>query len=213
MVGRAELRDELASEDPTEDLHREEKVRSAGDPSRAALGQPAAGDYAVQVRMVLQVLPPSVQHSQKADSSTEVFLVGRHLQKGLGGRPEEHPVEFTPVAQSQLGQRLGQREHDVEVRHVQQLRLARFEPTGARRGLALRAVAVAAGIVGMTLEAAAVAGKGVSTQDRRATGGDVRQRPALFGRERRAVGSQEGRPIQVDHIGHFDAFGSHGATA
>ena len=55
-------------------------------------------------------------------------------------RPKSVKVSRTPAA-----------EHDVEVRHRQQLGLARRQPLAGRRAPALRAMPVAAGVVGDVL--------------------------------------------------------------
>ena len=51
-------------------------------------------------------------------------------------------------AQSERAQRLGQGEHDVEVRDREQILALSIEPALGGRGLTLRTVPIAAGVVG-----------------------------------------------------------------
>jgi hypothetical protein len=79
------------------------------------------------------------------------------VRRVLVRRLEQECVAAALVLERDLRELLGQREDDVEVGDVQEFGLALGEPLGARRGLALGAVAVAAGVVGDVLVAAAVA--------------------------------------------------------
>src|SRR5262245_40048884 len=63
-----------------------------------------------------------------------------------------------------LGDWRGQRKDDMEVGHRQQLGLPRGEPFGAGQALALRAVPVAAGVVGDTDQTAVRAALDVATE-------------------------------------------------
>jgi len=66
----------------------------------------------------------------------------------LGRRLEQDVVDNRLVLQRDAGDRRRHREHQVEIRHRQQLGLAIGEPLRAGQTLALRTVPVAAGIVG-----------------------------------------------------------------
>ena len=93
----------------------------------------------------------------------------RWLQQRLGGHVEQQAVERGLVLVRDVGDRRRQREDHVVVLHRQQIGLARIEPALGRAALALRAVPVAAGVVGDLVGAAAVAAQDVATQ-RRACG-------------------------------------------
>ncbi len=74
-----------------------------------------------------------------------------------------------------------QREHDMKVDDRQQVEQPLVVPLGPRGGLALRAVPIAAGIVGHFAMAALVALKDVAAQDLGAAGLDVGENAALLG--------------------------------
>ena len=54
------------------------------NPARVVWRQTTGGDDAVHVRMGLQVLPPSVEHTQEADLRAEMFGIGSHLFQSRG---------------------------------------------------------------------------------------------------------------------------------
>ena len=73
--------------------------------------------------------------------------IGGDGTQGLRCRAEQDVVDDRLVLQSDGGDRRGHGEHDVEIRHRQQLGLSISEPLRAGQALALWAVPVAAGIV------------------------------------------------------------------
>ena len=83
-----------------------------------------------------------------ADPGAEVLGIGGDRQHRLGRGLEQQVVDDRLVLIGDVGDLGRQREHDVEVRHRQQLGLARRQPLACRRALALRAVPVAAAVVG-----------------------------------------------------------------
>ena len=192
VEGGPEQGEELAPEDAAEDADRQEEARAAGDPARAVGRQPAAGHDAVDVRVVLEVLAPGVEDGQEADLGPEVLGVGGDLLQGLGGGAEQQAVDHARVLQGDRAERRREGEDDVEILDGQQLGFAGLHPVRGGGGLALGAVAVAAGVVGDLLVAAAVALLDVPAQCGGPAGGDVAQGAALLGRERVAVAVEEG---------------------
>ena len=87
-------------------------------------------------------------------------------------RPEQDVVDDRLVLQRDGGDRRRHGEDDVEVRHRQQLGLAISEPLRAGQTLALRAVPVAAGIVGDAGLAAILAALDMAAERRRPAGLD-----------------------------------------
>ena len=104
-----------------------------------------------------QALPPGVQHGDHADLGAEMLRIGGDGTHGLRRRLEQDVVDDRLVLQGDGGDRRRHGEDDVEVRDGQQLGLSVDEPLRARQTLALRAVPVAAGIVGDADLAAIVA--------------------------------------------------------
>jgi hypothetical protein len=91
---------------------------------------------------------PGVQHGGVADASSEMLGVGGDGGQRLGGGPEQKIVDRSLVLERDGADRSRQGEDDVIIGNGQKLRLAVFEPLPRRRSLALRAMRVAAGIVG-----------------------------------------------------------------
>ena len=114
----------------------------------------------------MKVLPPGVEHGDQANVCTEMLAIGRHGAQRIGGGSHEKVVHHCLVLECDLSQRGGQREDDVEIGNRQQLGLARLQPFGTRQVLALRAVPVAARIVGDALLAAVGALLDMAAQDR-----------------------------------------------
>src|SRR4051794_22483741 len=99
----------------------------------------------MNVRMVLQVLAPGMEHRDEADLSTEVARIGGDRAQCFGCGPEQDGVDRCLVLESDFGGRRRQGEDDVEIRHRQQFVLPFGQPSGARRSLAFRAMPVATG--------------------------------------------------------------------
>jgi hypothetical protein len=98
--------------------------------------------------VVEQVLPPGVQYRGHPNCGAEMLGIGGEGPRRLGRRLEQDVVDNRLVLQRDAGDRRRHREHQVEIRHRQQLGLAIGEPLRAGQTLALRTVPVAAGIVG-----------------------------------------------------------------
>src|SRR6202046_3659174 len=71
----------------------QEEPRLAGDPALAIGRDAAAGNEAVQMRMVHPVLPPGVKHSEEADFGAEMFRIGGDDAQCLRGCLEQNVVD------------------------------------------------------------------------------------------------------------------------
>lgn len=60
--------------------------------------QASAGDDAMQMRMMKQVLAPGVQHGEEADLGAQVLGVGSDGAQGLAGGTEEQAVDEQTLA-------------------------------------------------------------------------------------------------------------------
>ena len=60
---------ERAPKQPAEDTHGQEEALGTGDPRRAIQRETSRGDQAMDVRMMVQCLAPSMQDAEKADLS------------------------------------------------------------------------------------------------------------------------------------------------
>ena len=153
--------------------------------------------------MVLQRLSPGVQHGDRADLGAEVARVGGDAAQRLGRGAEQDGVDHRLVVERDLGDRRRQGEDDVEVGHRQQLGLARLQPLGARQALALRAVPVAAGVVGAADQAAVGAVLDMPAERRRPAGLDRRHDAALGAAEMGRVGLPVRRAVAAEDVRHL----------
>jgi hypothetical protein len=121
LGGAAEMSEEAGSEASTEDADRKEEASAGGDPARAIGRESTAGDDAVNVGVVVEALAPGVKERHEPDLRPEVLRIAGDLEQGLGDRPEEKPVEETPMAEGQRRKLPGQGEDDVEVADIQEI--------------------------------------------------------------------------------------------
>jgi len=110
---------------------------------------------------------PGVEHGGKPDAGAEVFGVGRDGDQGLGCGFEQQVIDDRLVVIGHVGDRSRQGEDNMEIGHGQQFGLAVGQPLLGRGGLALRAMTVAAGIVGDAQVGALLSAFDMSAQRRR----------------------------------------------
>ena len=85
------LQEEVA-EQAAEHPHGEKESRQASLP--LPIGREAAArNYAVQMRMQMQVLSPGVQDSEETDHRAQVFRVAGNGEQGSGHRAEQDLVD------------------------------------------------------------------------------------------------------------------------
>lgn len=80
-----------------EDFDVDEEVWPRSDPAAAIWRQPSPRNDAVQVRMVIQALPPGVKDGKKADLCTQVLGITRDRLERLSGSAKEQSVDYTLV--------------------------------------------------------------------------------------------------------------------
>jgi hypothetical protein len=88
-----------------------------------------------------------MQNAEEADGGSQMLGVGGDLQQGVGAGLEQQAVDLLLVLQGQRREFVRQSEYEMEVAHREQFRLAFGDPLIAGRGLALGAMAIAAGVV------------------------------------------------------------------
>src|SRR4030095_573991 len=156
-VGIFETVEEQAAEKPGKNAHGEKEAVATGNPAAGlGAGAPARHD-AMEMGVVLQVLPPSMEHGQKADVSTQVLGIGGDdAQRGGRGAKQDAVDDFL-VLQGNSSHRVSNGEDDVKIGNRQQLGAVLCQPFGPGQGLTLVAVAIGAGVVTDPLMAAAVA--------------------------------------------------------
>ena len=123
---------------------------------------------------MVEGLPPGVEDGGDADIGAEVLGIGRDRQQRLGRGLEQERIDRRLVLVGDGADRRRQGEDDVVVGDRQELGLARGQPGGRRPPLALRAVAVAAGVVGDAGMGAVFTSLDVTAERGRAAGFDRR---------------------------------------
>ena len=98
--------------------------------------------------MVGERRPPGVQHGGDADPRAQMFRIGGDRDQRLGGGLEQQVVDRGLVLIGDVADRRRQREDHVVIGDGQQLGLALGQPSLRRRALALRAMPIAAAVVG-----------------------------------------------------------------
>src|SRR5208337_5587356 len=111
-----------------------------------------------------------------AYAGAEMLRVGGDGGQRLGGGSEQEVVDGGLVGERDGADRSRQGEDDVVVGNRQKLRLAFGQPLSCRRALTLRAVTVAAGIVGHAFVRAVLAALDMAAARRSSAGLDRRHR-------------------------------------
>ena len=160
---------------------------------------------------MVQVLAPGMEHGEEADLGAEMLRIGGDRAQRLGRGPEQDCVDRRLVLERDLGRRRRQGEHDMEVRHRQQLGLTGGKPLDAGLPLALRAMPVVARVIGAADEAAIGAGLGVAAQRRRSAQLDGAHYPPLDAAQATVMRAAIGIAVAAEDIRHFRAR-RHGAA-
>jgi hypothetical protein len=151
-----------------------------------------------------------VQHRGDADPGAEVLRVGGDSQHRLRCRLEQQVVDERLVLERDVGDLGRQREHDMEVADRQQVGLALGQPRPCGRALALRAVPVAAGVVGDPPLAAVLASLDVTAKGCGAAILDRRHDLELGEAQVTCMGGPESGSGSTEDVGDLDR-GAHGS--
>ena len=210
MQGREAFEEEPA-EEPREHAHGQEEAGLAGDPARPVRRQAAAGNDDVDMRMMGQRRAPGVEDGGQADARAQMLRIGGDGDQRLGGGPEQEVVDGGLVLERDRADRRRQGEDDVIIGDRQELGLALGEPLPRRRALTLRAVAVAAGVVGDAFVRAVLAALDVSAERGGATGLDRRHDLQLAEAHVAGVGLAPRRAMGAKDVGDLQARPRHAA--
>ena len=80
--------DELAAEDATEHLDRQQEAGTGSDPARVVRREAATGYYAVDMRMWSEGLSPGVQDGEEAQLGAEMLRIGGNLDAARQRLPQ-----------------------------------------------------------------------------------------------------------------------------
>lgn len=124
---------------------------------------------------------------------------------GIGGFLEKDGVDDRLVLEGNRCDLGGQREHHVEIGHRQKFARTRGQPVPRHRGLALRAVPVAAGIVGHTHRSAGPAPLDMATKHGGAAQLDRAHHAPLDAAQMTVMGLPIGFAMVVEDIRHLQS--------
>jgi hypothetical protein len=141
-----------------------------------------------------------MEHRGDADASAEVLWVGRDGSQCLGRGLEQEVVDDGLVLVGDIGDRRRQREHHVIVWHRQQVGLARRQPVLCHSPLALRAVPVAAGVVGDDGIGAVLAARDMAAERRCAATLDRRHHLQLTEADMAGIGPAPCRAMAAEDV-------------
>ena len=135
---------ELALEQAGDGVHGEEPAGLFGSGPGVLGGEAAAGDQAMEVGMVHEVLAPGVEDGREAQFGLEALLA--ELEERGAGALKEQAVERGRVLEDERAQGGREGEDPVEIADGQQSAPLLLEPLAAALVLAGGAVAVAAAV-------------------------------------------------------------------
>ena len=150
-----------------------------------------------------------MEHGGEADAGAEVPGVGGDGDQGLRRGLEEDGVDHGLVVIGDVGDRGRQGEDHVVVGDRQKFGLARGEPVPGGRPLALRAMPVAAGVVGDPGVGAVLAARDVPAEGRRAAALDRRHRLELAEAEVARLGLAPNKPVGAEDVRDLQSFPGH----
>ena len=156
-VQGVQFRKEFPLELVPEHVHRD-KEAPLGFPDLPVLCKSPAGDYAVEMHVVVHFLVPCVQHLNDARGGAEMARAGGQLEKGLCAASVEKTVQQLLVVQHKGIQLMRECEDHVEIGRVDDFGTPGIHPELLSDGLAVRAVPVTAGIIVVLCVAAVRAG-------------------------------------------------------
>ena len=199
------------SEQAREHAHRQEEAGPARHPTLAVERDAAARHDHMDMRMMGERRAPGMENRGDADAGAEVLGVGRDNDQGLGRGLEQQVVDDGLVLIGDIGDGRRQCEHDMMVRHRQQIGLARRQPFLCHSPLALRAVPVAARVVRDLGVRALLAARDMSAERRRAAVLDRRHHLQLAEADMTSIGPTPCRAVAAEDVRDLQRWTRHDA--
>ena len=137
--------DELAPKNLSQNGKGKKEAATGTEPALVVRGESAGGDHTMNMRMMFQLLVPSVEDTEEADLGTQMPGMASDFQQGLGAGAKQQIVENLFVLQRQGRQKMRKGEDHVYVAGGQEFLSARLQPAVAGLGLTLGAVPISAG--------------------------------------------------------------------
>ena len=101
----------------------------------------------MNMRMMLQLLSPTMKHAEEADFRSQDFGITGDLNQRFSAEPKQHCVDELLVLQCELRQKSGHREDNMRIRNWKKFFLPSIDPTKAGVGLAFWAVSIKTRVV------------------------------------------------------------------
>ena len=160
--------------------------------------------------MVRQRRAPGVKHRGDADAGAQVLGIGRDGDQGLGGGREQDVVDRGLVLIGDVGDQRRQRIDDMKIWHRKQIGLACGQPLGGGSALTLRAMPIAAAIVGDDRVGAVLAARDMAAERHRATALDRAHDLDLVEADVPGIGAAPRRPVVAENIRDLQRWTGHG---
>lgn len=129
---QAELRlfkivQELAAKFPRKHLNRDKELFARFHPLPDSVNA-AAGNDAVDMWMVHEILSPCMQDRGKTKHCTQILFIGGKLLQCLGDSTKQYVVNGSLILKSQCVECVGDREHNMEIAYIQEAVLLIIDP-------------------------------------------------------------------------------------
>jgi len=199
---------QVVEEQPPEQLcqhtNRQQEPSARRDPAFSIERDTATGYDHVDVRVMRHGRAPAVEDGGDTDARTEMTGIGGDGEHGLGRHSEQQVVNLRLVVKGDVGDLGGQCEDHVEVADWQQVGFARGEPLACRCPLALRAVPVAAAVIGDAAVAAVLAAFDMAAECGRPASLDRRHHLELGQAHVPGMRRTPGWPVNAKSIGDLE---------
>jgi hypothetical protein len=153
-----------------------------------------------------------MEHGGETDARAEMLRIGGDGGQRLGRGPEQEVVDGGLVVERDGADRRRQGEDDVIIGDRQEFRVTLDQPLPRRRALALRAMPVAAGVIGDAFVRAVLAALDVAAERGGATGLDRRHDLQLGEAHVTGVGFAPRRPMGAKDVGDLEGRPRHAAV-
>src|SRR5262249_14041557 len=105
VEGVLQLAQEQPAEQSPQHAHRQEETGATSDPAGTVKRGPAAGNDAMDVRMMLQGLAPGMENHGDAELGAKMPGIGRDGGDGLGGDTDTHRLDGSLILEADLAAR------------------------------------------------------------------------------------------------------------
>ena len=159
--------------------------------------------------MVVQRLPPGMQHGEASDLRPQMVRIACHGQEGLGHRLQEKGRQHPWVVAREWAEGRREGQHPMDGGDVEQLRCASREPGRLRPAWTRGAMPIATGVRGDLEVATLVTLRRMPPEGRSATDRDRPEGAVLLRGQGGALACQRGRAILAHHVRQFEGGAVH----